>query len=69
MELMTATNGAVKGFYEPYLSIAKSQDAFTRSELARQVREIEPTMKLAVFEKRIWDEALQAVLKVMEGKE
>ena len=67
--------------YQIYREIAKSQDAHTRLELAKAVREIDNPYKhykqplsrfsdntrLTMGKRKGFDEALQAVLKVMEG--
>jgi hypothetical protein len=67
--------------YPIYREIAKSQDAHTRLELAKAVREIENPYDKELKEpctksyykdlvvcKCTYDEALQAVLKVLEGE-
>ena len=48
IELMTATNGAVKGFYEPYPTIAKLSErgGFQCAEQNRSVLKTQPTRLL-----------------------
>ena len=53
-------------------TIAKSQDAFTRSEMAKAVEKIHYSRLNQNYSSSYllgWNEAMQAVLKVLEGKE
>ena len=53
--------------YQIYREIAKSQDAHTRLELAKAVREIENPYEPCTKSHAGFHQAISAVLKVMEG--